>query len=412
MGAGSSTQDREVFYAMPSGSATAIVAFGAKGGGLNHFHFFKLLEPLPELSKLLVRDPSDSWYNAGLPGVGDTLTEIAAAIERELAALGAERILTCGSSMGGYAAILFGCMLGAERAIAIGPQTLLDPALPHAPPPGTALQAPDLAPIVCDSPATRVDLVFGRDELLDIFHADRIAGPPWVRLLAVEEGHHLFLADLQRKGGLAPLVVDLLEGRVPGICDVAAPLEASRSRRIAEAVYAAQRQDWAAAVQSIGPIAERDPAWAGASFHYGRALAGLGEHYEAELALRRAVEGNSRWVAPRERLAELLCERGRAGEAETVIRAGLAGEPTWWRGLLGLAECLRRQGREEEARAAAREVEEGVAPRLAREPGWAQGHLARGRALGQLGREEEARSALRRAARLNPSLAPEAEKLR
>lgn len=403
--------DAEVFCAMPSRSRTALVFFGAKADGNRSFQFFKVLKPLPDLTKLLVRDPSDNWYNTGLPEVGDTLEEIAERIEGELSELGARRVVTCGSSMGGYAAILFGCMIGADRAIGIAPQTLLDPILPHAPLEGVDLQAPDLDPIIRDAPGTEVDLVAGWDELLDIFHAKRVAAHPSVRVLAIRNGHHLFTGDLHRAGKLVPLLTELVEGGAPDMCEVDPPLEPEVEQRIADTVYAGQREDWEEATERIRPVVERYPDWAGPSFHYGRALANLGDWKSAESALARAVGANPRWALPREDLAEALCEQGRQAEAEVVIREGLAFDPNWWAGHLSLGECLLRQGRAEEAQAAARLVESGVRGSLAKRPAWAKGHLALAGALLQQGRAEEAHAAARQAMELNPQLTTPAAKL-
>ncbi|HMJ73582.1 MAG TPA: hypothetical protein VK471_09490 [Solirubrobacterales bacterium] len=49
--------DTEVFYPCRRESETAIVAFGSKGTRRNAFTFFKTLQPVPDLSKLFVRDP-------------------------------------------------------------------------------------------------------------------------------------------------------------------------------------------------------------------------------------------------------------------------------------------------------------------------------------------------------------------
>lgn len=293
---GNRLADTEVFHAMPADSETVVVSFGAKGGGQGVFHFFKVLKPLPDVSKLLVRDPSGSWYNAGLPGVGDRLEDIAAAIECELAQLGAKRVITLGPSMGGYAAILFGCMLGAERAIALAPQTLLDPALRHAPPGDVELQAPDLAPIIRSAPETRVDLVAGWDDHLDVFNAQRVAALPSVRILALHNGVHAFVEDLHRDNELIPLITDLVDGVVPEICEVDPSLDPDTEQRIADTAYAVQRADWKAVVERIGPVAECYPDWAGPNFDLGRALASLGDWKSSRIFLERAAEANPDWT--------------------------------------------------------------------------------------------------------------------
>ena len=304
IGAAPTLVDAEVFYAMPSESDTALVSFGAKGGGHAHFHFFKLLKPLPDLTKLLVRDPSGSWYNAGLPGVGDTLEEIAAAIERELRALSARRVITAGSSMGAYAAILFGCMLGAERAVALAPQTILDPGLRHAPPESVVLQAPDLAPIIAAAPKTKVDLVAGWDDHLDVFNAHRVANLPSVRVLALPGYRHDFVEDLHRENRLVRLIVDLVEGRVPEGCVVNPELDPETVAGIADTAYAVQRRDWPLVIEQMGHVVERYPSWAGPNFDLGRALVEMSDYERAQPPLARAVHANPSWAD-----ARLLLER-------------------------------------------------------------------------------------------------------
>lgn len=307
---------------MPSDSGTVLVFFGAKGGGHSHFHFFKVLKPLPGFSKLLVRDPSGSWYNDGLPGVGGTLEEIAAEIERQLSGLGATRVITAGSSMGGYAAILFGCMLGAERAIAFAPQTLLDPALRHAPPASVRLQVPDLAPVIREAPATEIDLVAGWDDHLDVFNAQRVSGLPSVRVLALHGGVHAFVEDLHRRDELLPMITDLVEGRTPHRCEVDPQLDTDVERRIADTAYAVQSGDWATVAERIAPVAERHLEWAGPNFDLGRALAETGDAEGSEAALARAVRANPRWANAHLQHARCLSSLGRFDEARSAaVRA-------------------------------------------------------------------------------------------
>lgn len=319
--------DTEVFHAMPSGSKTVIVSFGAKGGGQGVFHFFKVLKPLRGFTKLLVRDPAGSWYNAGLPGVGDTVEDIAARIKQEVAALGGERIITSGPSMGGYAAILFGCMLGAERAIALAPQTLLDRGQRHAPPAGVELQAPDLRPIIRDAPATKIDLVAGWDDPLDIFNAGRVAALPSVRILALRGGTHSFVEDLHREEKLIPLFTDLVLGVTPEICEVDPSLDPEEERRIGDTAYAAQRKDWEIVERAIRPVAERNPDWAGPSFELGRALARMGDWASAEAPLASAVRVNPRWANAQLELGRCLMQLGRTDEGRTPARRAAMLEP-------------------------------------------------------------------------------------
>ncbi len=247
---------------MPSGSERAVVAFSARGGGHGQFHFFRLLQPLPGVTKLLIRDPSERWYNHGLPGSeGASVGHTAERIRGELDELGASRVVTAGGSMGGYAAILFGCLLGVDRVVALVPQTVLDPVLPQAPAADVAVEVPDLRPIVQATPGTAIDLVVGWDDLVDVFHALNLADLPTVRVLALPGGQHEFVADMNAADEFKPFLTDLLEGRIPEVLEPAPDLAQADREGIATAVLASHDGRWSEAGAAIAPVAARHPGW-------------------------------------------------------------------------------------------------------------------------------------------------------
>jgi pimeloyl-ACP methyl ester carboxylesterase len=387
-----------------TGSDKAIVAFTGWGERPGRFGFFGLSKFFPEWNRLLVRDPSQNWYNTGLPRVGDTVDEIADRIRSMVDELGAKRTIAIGSSMGGYAAILFGCKIGADRAIALVPQTLLHPDLPIAPPADVSLQVPDLKPVVCDAPETKIDLIAAWDDLSDVFHARRIGASPSVRILAAPEGHS-FARRLYKEGEYWPFITELIEGCVPRICEMEPPLETFDDERIEDTVFAGQRGEWEVARNRIAPVAERHSVWVAPKFHLGRAMVNLGEWRDAEVVLAEVVLARPRWRQAREELARALNGLGKPDEAESLVRDGLALDRQWWRGYLVLAECLLQLGRAEEARSAERRAERLISDVLADSPEFARGYLALGRLLVELGRPEEASSAAIRAEELNPALA-------
>lgn len=91
------------------------------------FEFMRFLGRHPlGVHTLFVRDMNQFWYLSGVEGVGDTVGEIAAFLQDEKEILGAQSLCVLGSSMGGYAALLFGHLLKADVALAFGPQIYLD----------------------------------------------------------------------------------------------------------------------------------------------------------------------------------------------------------------------------------------------------------------------------------------------
>ncbi len=109
-------------------SRSVMIAFGGikLGLGMPTFEFFQLARGVPA-HKLFFRDVHQAWYHRGLPGVGARIEKIATFIRAEIASMGATRIAVFGNSMGGYAALLFGALVGAHEVHAFAPQTFLSP---------------------------------------------------------------------------------------------------------------------------------------------------------------------------------------------------------------------------------------------------------------------------------------------
>jgi hypothetical protein len=103
-----------------------IVAFGGIGGGLNipPFEFFHLTKDL-DINKIFVRDLGQSWYHSGLPGISHDINGTASYLKEKIKERGIQRVVLVGNSMGGYAAIVFGVLIGADLVHAFGPHTLL-----------------------------------------------------------------------------------------------------------------------------------------------------------------------------------------------------------------------------------------------------------------------------------------------
>ena len=74
---------------------------------------------------IFVKDILFSWYFCGIPGHGNTIDKVAESLKKIISTFEYSKLITLGYSAGGYAAILFGCLLGAYKVIAFGPQTTL-----------------------------------------------------------------------------------------------------------------------------------------------------------------------------------------------------------------------------------------------------------------------------------------------
>jgi pimeloyl-ACP methyl ester carboxylesterase len=100
-------------------------------GSTPSFEYIGACERLGVKHALFVRDPLQAWFLR--PDGGDGFSAVLAMLSREVASLAPHRVLTIGSSMGGFAALRAAAALGAAHAdiatsaIAFGPQIFLDP---------------------------------------------------------------------------------------------------------------------------------------------------------------------------------------------------------------------------------------------------------------------------------------------
>lgn len=93
------------------------------------FEFKRFIGRHPlQVHNLFIRDVSMSWYLNGVDGLGDSVDEVVDFITGERKRLSASKLFCLGSSMGGYAALLFGHLLQADCVLAFGPQVYLDQA--------------------------------------------------------------------------------------------------------------------------------------------------------------------------------------------------------------------------------------------------------------------------------------------
>ena len=109
-------------------SDTLLVIFGGLRGGLGVplFEFKRTVSKLEMPFKTpFVRDLHQAWYQKGLADITSNVDETRDYLHRVFDAQKPNRIVMLGNSVGGYAAILFACLAGADEVLAISPQTYL-----------------------------------------------------------------------------------------------------------------------------------------------------------------------------------------------------------------------------------------------------------------------------------------------
>ncbi|HEX5224860.1 MAG TPA: hypothetical protein VFW29_07005, partial [Solirubrobacteraceae bacterium] len=108
-------------------SDTLLIAFGGMNQriGIPPFEFFAAAGDIP-VKRMFVRDLSQAWYHRGVPGAGADLMSVHELLAKTVAQHRVKRLVTAGGSAGGYAALVFGTLLGADTVLCFSPQTTLD----------------------------------------------------------------------------------------------------------------------------------------------------------------------------------------------------------------------------------------------------------------------------------------------
>ena len=205
---------RGLYLDLDHASPTLVIAFaGLKGflGGFPAFEFRNTLSSVNVKSAFL-RDHYAAWYHRGVLDVGPDIDAIVDLL-RELRSQ-ADELVMIGNSAGGYAALLFGSLLGCE-AHAFSPQTFIDPEMIDAAgdrrwdPELEALVASgrfdrrygDLAPVIAASNGT-FHVYHGVLHPDDVKHAQHIRELSNVTVHALPETDHRVVLKLRQTGWL------------------------------------------------------------------------------------------------------------------------------------------------------------------------------------------------------------------
>jgi len=205
--------------------AGVVICFGGRSAdetAWSPFHFLAQVEDR-DFNVLHVRDVYHRWYQHGVPGLGNTADEVAASLRRMLAPYKGRRLITIGHSMGAYGAILFGLLLGANKIIAMGPQTFIGPDLRAAnhddrwPSQMVRIHPkrmayPDLVPLMKANNGTHISIFHTTGNELDTLHVNRVADMPHVTIFAMDTDKPNIAAALRNFGALRNVVECELHG--------------------------------------------------------------------------------------------------------------------------------------------------------------------------------------------------------
>lgn len=257
------------------------------------FTFYLNTQSMP-CDVLYVRDPFlNHWYQSGVEPCSDVNT-LAETLKR---VSGSYRSVYClGSSMGGYASLLFGALLRARRVIALAPQVVLDPSFPRSPHRDTPLHYADIRALVKEATDTEILIAFGDLDPVDSYNISWLQDggrfPEHLSVVSYLGYDHLFPKALQKAAPLDQYFSQAFAGFAPethGLPFKAGlGLSPAQIEGIQGAVPLYFKKDHAAAFAILKPLIDRYPTWWAAKHLCG--MAGLHGSIEPALSRRLVIE--------------------------------------------------------------------------------------------------------------------------
>jgi ribosomal protein L16 Arg81 hydroxylase len=217
-----------------------VISFGfVAWDGVPGFDFYgrtKKIERLTQqpINRILLRDFANAWYHRGVRGLGDSIDAVADRLRDLIQQIAPSRIVTVGQSMGAYAAILYGQLLGVDQVLAFGSLAFLNSQraleigdrrwlsilqdLETNPPQQSYFDLTD--PQLRTNTRTKIDLFYGQKPdpdtpgplNLDDYHAQQLATLPYLTLHPYADAGHAIVQYLIDQRRIDALLLDGLMG--------------------------------------------------------------------------------------------------------------------------------------------------------------------------------------------------------
>lgn len=99
------------------------IAFSSYGQNYEWFKTIKKFENIKSFNKLWIRDLASAYWHGEYPGLGIGPFILRDFIKQKIKESKAEKVITLGFSMGGYGAIMFGCLCNVDLVMVFSSQT-------------------------------------------------------------------------------------------------------------------------------------------------------------------------------------------------------------------------------------------------------------------------------------------------
>ncbi|MFT4954809.1 MAG: hypothetical protein ACI8U3_001183 [Brevundimonas sp.] len=275
-----------------------------------------------DASVILVNNGPNQWYQGGIDGLGETREQVTATFRAWAAHLGATRLYTVGTSMGGTGAILHGVPLGA-RVLAFAAETRMDwpwSNVRRLMQDGFQPPIMDLRPFM-EKARAPIFLYAGECEPVDLVSARHVADLDYVFADSMRRVQHGPPNYLKKRDRLDPLIDAFLRDEMPApMPEGGWGLEGDFAHDLYGAYCADMEKRHADTVRAATAAVRFYPRSEYANYLLGKGLLLTKQYEKAEAALADAVRLHpGLWLA-RLHLANAIAKQGRLAEAVALYK--------------------------------------------------------------------------------------------
>lgn len=319
-------------------SKSLLVIFSGTGKRDGKFDFWKISQKL-DCNIILLNDHLNGWYQNGAESFGNSIENTTVNLKKWADYLGCDSIYTCGTSMGGYGAILYGCALNAD-ILTFGLDTLLK--IKHSRsekmmPRDIIVHVPDLRPVIASS-SSKITCYIGEADALDMIGAAHISSLPQVNAITLRGVDHAGARHLQRVSDLVAILGLFTKGKALPKIKFQRKL-GQESKRLYLAYSALMDRDWDE-VERLGHLALKiSPHSEAALYYLGRAALAKNMNEEAIFYLSTAFACTPHFEEAHLHLIQALRKSGAYDQAISVGETFIANWPQSARGLVYLSDA-------------------------------------------------------------------------
>jgi len=235
-------------FFLHNGSKKLIIFFAAQNMMPGKYNFFQMGREIEE-NLLFVNDLTNQWYQNGIDGLGDTFEETIATIKKWIEYLDIEEVYTLGTSMGGYAAIMYGVHLNAS-VLSFAPEIILQTPYSRSKKKiqkKTKVLYSDLR-VLMEGYGKPITVISGECDVLDIYFAGLLIPTETLNVITIKGADHYLPTYLTRASYTTRLIRTFYEAGKPDVSfifEVGNVLEnKSISRKLYLAYIAFQKKDY------------------------------------------------------------------------------------------------------------------------------------------------------------------------